>query len=59
LRVLAKYDNIESAVIATMTRARYGEQLTPALMQPLIDIAAKYEHFARFPAQELMYTPAL
>src|ERR1700733_6151324 len=40
--LLAKYTKIDPAVIATMTRARFGEQLTPALMQPLIDVAAKF-----------------
>jgi hypothetical protein len=38
-----------------MTRARFGEQLTPALMQPLIDVAAKFGGFNPFPARELIY----
>jgi len=37
-----------------MTRARFGEQLTPALMQPLIDVAAKFGGFSPFRAQELL-----
>jgi len=53
--LLAKYTKIDPAVIATMTRARFGEQLTPALMQPLIDVAAKFGGFSAFPAQDLMY----
>jgi hypothetical protein len=36
----------------------YAEQLTPALMQPLIDMAAKYNGFKAFPAQELMFKPS-
>jgi len=53
--LLAKYTKIDPAVIATMTRARFGEQLTPALMQPLIDVAAKFGGFSPFPARELIY----
>jgi NitT/TauT family transport system substrate-binding protein len=52
--LLAKYTKIDPTVIATMTRARFGEALTPALMQPLIDVAAKFGGFSAFPAQELI-----
>jgi len=55
--ILAKYTKIDPAVVATMARIRYPEQFTPALMQPLIDVSAKYNGFSPFPAQELMYTP--
>jgi NitT/TauT family transport system substrate-binding protein len=55
--ILAKYSNIDPAVIATMARTRYGEQLSPVLMQPLIDVAAKYGKFATFPASEILYQP--
>ncbi len=53
--LLAKYTKIDPAYIATMTRARFGEQLTPALMQPLIDVAAKFGPFPAFPARELIF----
>jgi len=56
--ILAKYTKIDPTVIATMTRARFAEQLTPALMQPLVDLSAKYNGFSAFPAQELIYSPA-
>jgi NitT/TauT family transport system substrate-binding protein len=52
--ILAKYTKIDPAVISTMARVRYAEQLAPALMQPLIDAAAKYNGFKAFPAQELV-----
>jgi NitT/TauT family transport system substrate-binding protein len=55
--ILAKYSKIDPAVIATMTRTHYGEQLTAGLMQPLIDVTAKYGKFTTFPAQELLYAP--
>ncbi|HEV8021929.1 MAG TPA: ABC transporter substrate-binding protein [Candidatus Lustribacter sp.] len=56
--ILAKYVKIDPAVIATMARNHYAEQLTPALMQPLIDAAAKYNAFKTFPAQELIFKPS-
>jgi NitT/TauT family transport system substrate-binding protein len=56
--ILAKYDKIEPAVIAAMARNHYAEQINPALMQPLIDSAAKYNGFKSFPAQELLFKPA-
>lgn len=56
--ILSQYTKIPAAVIATMTRARYGEALSPALIQPVIETAAHYLHFASFPAQELLYVPA-
>lgn len=55
--ILAKYTKIDPAVVATMKRGRYAERMTPALMQPLIDVAAKYGGFASFPAKELIYQP--
>jgi NitT/TauT family transport system substrate-binding protein len=55
--ILAKYLKIEPATVATMVRAHYAEQLSPALMQPLLDVSAKYNGFKSFPAQELIYTP--
>lgn len=53
--ILVKYTKIDPAAIATMARSRYCEQLTPALIQPLVDVSAKYNGFAAFPAQELVY----
>jgi hypothetical protein len=41
-----------------MTRVRFGEQLTPTLMQPFIDVFAKYNGFSAFPARELIYAPS-
>jgi ABC-type nitrate/sulfonate/bicarbonate transport system substrate-binding protein len=57
-QIVAKYTKIDPAVLATMTRSHYAEQLTPGSMQPLIDISAKYNGFAAFPAQELIYVAA-
>lgn len=55
--IVAKYTKLDPAVIATMTRSYYAEQVTPALLQPVVDISAKYSGFAPFPAADLIYTP--
>jgi hypothetical protein len=56
--ILAKYTKLDPTAIATMTRVRFGEQLTPTLMQPFIDVFAKYNGFSAFPARELIYAPS-
>jgi hypothetical protein len=56
-QILAKYTKIDPTVISTMARTHFGEQLSPALTQPLIDVATKYDKFNSFPAQELLYVP--
>jgi NitT/TauT family transport system substrate-binding protein len=40
--ILSKYARITPAQIDTFTRATYGDRLTPELIQPNIDVAAKY-----------------
>jgi NitT/TauT family transport system substrate-binding protein len=55
--ILVKYVKIDPALLVTMNRARFADRLTPALMQPAIDVAAKYAKFDSFPATELIYTP--
>jgi NitT/TauT family transport system substrate-binding protein len=56
--LLAKYTKIDPAVIATMTPPHYGDQLSAALIQPLVDVDAKYNKFGTYPAGELVYAPA-
>jgi NitT/TauT family transport system substrate-binding protein len=53
--ILLKYTKLDPSLAATMTRAYYGEQLTPQLLQPIIDIAAKYSKFPPFPAAKITY----
>ncbi len=56
--ILATYLKIDPAVIATMARTHYAESMTPALLQPLVDVSAKYNGFSAFPAQELILPSA-
>jgi NitT/TauT family transport system substrate-binding protein len=52
--ILLQYAKIDPALAAGMTRSKYGERLNAALMQPVINVAAKYSKFAPFPADDLM-----
>ena len=54
--IVVKYLKIPPATLATMARATYCEPLTPALIQPLIDVSAKYNGFTAFPARDLIYS---
>lgn len=53
--IFAKYTKANPADIATMVHPIYLERLTPALVQPLIDVSAKYNGFTSFPAENLVY----
>jgi NitT/TauT family transport system substrate-binding protein len=53
--IVTKYLKLDAAVANTMVRARYAEELNPALLQPLIDVSSAYNHTARFPATQLIY----
>ncbi len=53
--ILLKYAKLDPALAATMTRAKYGEELSPQLLQPIINLAAKYSKFPPFPAEKIIY----
>jgi ABC-type nitrate/sulfonate/bicarbonate transport system substrate-binding protein len=53
--MLAQFTKVDPSIIASMVRARYAERLTAAQIQPVVDVAAKYNGFARFSAAELIY----
>ncbi len=52
--ILVKYAQIDPATITSVIRAAYGVDLTTALVQPQIDITARYNDFASFPARDLI-----
>jgi len=54
--LVAEVTKIELANVAKMNRSMLGTVLDPALVQPLIDAAAKYGGIARsFPAREVIW----
>lgn len=56
--ILARETKIAPEVANTMVRSVYPETSDPKLMQPMIDVAAKYGALsAAFPASELIYKP--
>jgi NitT/TauT family transport system substrate-binding protein len=56
--ILAKHTNMDPAIVAKLTRTHFAEQMTPELLQPLMDAAAKYNGFKAFPSQDVMVAPA-
>jgi NitT/TauT family transport system substrate-binding protein len=54
--ILAKYLKVEVAQVAATPRAYFARSLQPAMMQPGIDLTARYAKFPTFPAQELIGT---
>jgi NitT/TauT family transport system substrate-binding protein len=54
--ILSKYSTVPVNVIeASRLPGQYGTQLDPALIQPVIDVAAKYSYIAkRFPASDII-----
>jgi NitT/TauT family transport system substrate-binding protein len=56
--ILAKYSHLDPAVVREMHRITYATRPEAALIQPAIDLAARYGAIAAsFPAQELMFSP--
>lgn len=56
-QILVAHSHIRKNVVTMITRAIYAENLTPALIQPNIDAAAKYGVLKTgFPASELIYS---
>jgi NitT/TauT family transport system substrate-binding protein len=57
--ILAKHTAVPEETALAMTRSRFGESLSPKLLQPTIDILAKYKAIdAPFPAAELIFKGA-
>jgi NitT/TauT family transport system substrate-binding protein len=53
--ILVQHTKIDPSVVASMTRARYGQSLDPSFLQPEIDSNAKYDHFTTFSSDVLLY----
>jgi NitT/TauT family transport system substrate-binding protein len=54
-QILVKELKFTSAAVASLARVHFAESLTPALMQPVIDVSATYDGFSTFPAEQLIY----
>ena len=56
LPILVKYTKLDPRVAPQVVRARYAETLTPQMLQPSVDLVARYRLIdAAYPAQELIY----
>lgn len=57
--MLAKYVHQTAAQVESIPRVYYGTDLTPAMVQPVIDLAARYGMLkASFPATDMIVPPA-
>jgi NitT/TauT family transport system substrate-binding protein len=54
--ILAKYTKLDPALVRASYRAKFGESLSAAAIQPTIDLAAHYKLLESFPAANLIYT---
>jgi NitT/TauT family transport system substrate-binding protein len=57
LDILVKYLKVERATLLASPRADIAHDLNPALIQPGIDVTARYAKFPTFPARDLIYVP--
>jgi NitT/TauT family transport system substrate-binding protein len=55
--VIVKFLKVDRALVAASPRAYFARSLAPALLQPGIDLTARYAKFPTFPASELIYAP--
>lgn len=56
--ILEKYAKVSADTIRQMVRSHYGDHVDPTLIQPNIDIAARYGLLERaFPAADFIYQP--
>ncbi len=53
--ILIKVANLKEDVVHSMTRIAYADRLTPALVQPVVDVTAKYTGAPTFKAEELIF----
>ena len=54
--ILASELKVDRNSLTAQVRAAFGERLSPALLQPSIDVIARYQKFPTFPATELIAT---
>lgn len=56
LAILVKYTKLDPKIAPRVVRARFADTLTPAILQPSVDLVARYKLIdAAYPAQELIY----
>ena len=55
--MLAKITKLDPALVRSSVRAKFGLELSPAAIQPTIELAAHYKLLEPFPASELIYVP--
>jgi NitT/TauT family transport system substrate-binding protein len=54
--ILAAMAKLDASIVAKMSRVVYADTLTAAMVQPNIDLLAKFKVIDRFDAKEMIYT---
>ena len=55
--ILMKYAKLSADTLKTMQRTIFAERLDLGLVQPVVDLTAKYGGVPAFPAAEIVFTP--
>jgi NitT/TauT family transport system substrate-binding protein len=55
--IMARAFHFDPATIPPNLMASFPPSLTPALIQPMIDVVARYAKFPPFPAEEIIFNP--
>lgn len=55
--ILMKYAKLDADTLKTMQRTVFADRLDLGLVQPVIDLTAKYGGISAFPASEVVFTP--
>ena len=53
--ILERVAKVSPEIVNASTRAHYSPTLDPAMLQPMIDMAARYGGFPTFPAADMIY----
>jgi hypothetical protein len=54
--ILAAMAKLDPSIVAKMSRVIYADSLTPAMIQPNIDLLAQFKVIDRFEAADMIYT---
>lgn len=55
--ILMKYAKLDADTLKTMQRTVFADRLDLSLVQPVVDLTAKYGGIPAFPASEMVFTP--
>lgn len=57
IAIMARAFDIDASTVSPDLMATFAAGLDPQLIQPMIDVVARYAKFPRFPASDIIFTP--